>query len=131
METQQNNEQAQLTAITDELCTYFRIADSDNTKQYVTKTIEQFAGFVLKDRRQAIDKAVVGARIEENSSIEHMLVKVIEFGRDWCGNRNKYVSQCYACQTAKWTKIIAKMYLHSIKERLAQLHEQKKIAPEK
>lgn len=85
----------------------------------------------IQDRQQAIDQAVTEARIEENESIEHMLTKEIEYGRDWCGNHGKYVSQCYACQTAKWTKVIAKIYLNSIKERLAQLHEQKKIAPKK
>jgi len=67
------------------------------------------------------DRAVEGARIEENESIQKVLKIEIETGRDFCYNHEKYVAQCYACQTAKWTKIIAKMYLKSIEERLAQL----------
>lgn len=61
------------------------------------------------------------ARIEENDSLGTMLAETIELERDWCYNHEKYAAQCYGCREAKWTKIIAKKYLSSVNERLAQL----------
>lgn len=61
------------------------------------------------------------ARIAENDSLRLMLGETINLGRDYCWNHEKYVAQCYGCREAKWTKVIAKKYLVSVNERLAQL----------